>query len=396
MQRQANQPHAATRDSRIERQRLKPRDGLTEKAAEVEQVLKSIIEKQKEKKQEQHEGPQTLSMMLECSCCKQKTRPKGETLERVLRKSFPVTGYSNTVRWEPVHWGQLKLLLSEIEFLTPYWGELGYHVIYAGASPGIHMPILAEMFPDIEFTLIDPQPSMIAVGEYRKINVMQDKMTEGLARSYAESSFQNKILFISDVRIGPEDDKETSDEMQRRIHEDMMNQQKWLQIMNPVLSILKFRLPWDPPGGKTSYLDGIVYFPVFGKRLTHEARLVVNRGAGVIDYDNSLYEGWMAHFNQFRRPATYNYYGQKGCFDCTSFRKIVREYLEFTGSPNPSIPRNYDPVNQKCIEIVTKLKRFQNEWGEMRKDSEPLKNPHRGSGAALRAGLRGSARRGTA
>ena len=41
------------------------------------------------------------------------------------------------------HWGQRKLLFSEIEFLTLY-GHLAKTVVYAGAAPGMHISFLSR------------------------------------------------------------------------------------------------------------------------------------------------------------------------------------------------------------------------------------------------------------
>src|SRR5437868_821867 len=56
-------------------------------------------------------------------------------------------------------WGQRKLLLSEIEFLTIYWNAQEIPdpiVVYVGAAHGNHIPLLSEMFPSFEFHLYDP------------------------------------------------------------------------------------------------------------------------------------------------------------------------------------------------------------------------------------------------
>lgn len=62
-----------------------------------------------------------------------------------------------------VHYGQRKLLLSEIEFLTNVCISLPAKlkhkrivVIYAGAAPGDHIDLLYSMFPFIKFVLVDP------------------------------------------------------------------------------------------------------------------------------------------------------------------------------------------------------------------------------------------------
>jgi hypothetical protein len=140
------------------------------------------------------------------------------------------------------------------------------------------MPILADMFPTMHFILIDPQPSMIVNGQYANIEVIQGLMTNEMAREFVSHSWRDKILFISDVRIGPPSQRETEQAQQDRIHRDMLSQQGWHEILQPVSSILKFRLPWN--GSNLSYLNETIHLPVYWKLLTHEARLCVPRGAG--------------------------------------------------------------------------------------------------------------------
>lgn len=72
------------------------------------------------------------------------------------------------------------------------------------------------------------------------------------------------------------------------------------------------------------YLDGTIYLPVFGKCLTHETRLMVRRGAKLVQYNNLKYERQLAYFNRIvRNLALYN--GR--CYDCTAFRAICGEHL---------------------------------------------------------------------
>jgi hypothetical protein len=264
--------------------------------------------------------------------------------------------YNKHVRWKSRHWGQLKLLVSEIEFLTSYY-ERNYLVVYAGAAPGVHVPILADMFSTMHFILIDPQSSMIANGQYANIQIIQAMMTDELARELASHPWRDKILFISDVRIGPSARHETAQEHQERIHRDMLSQKGWLEILQPVASILKFRLPWD--GASTRYLDGKILFPVYGKEVTHEARLWVPKGANIVDYDNKQYEGVMAYFNQEFRPAIYEFAGQYKCFDCTSFRWIVGKYLQTAGMTHSDAA-----IDRKCVIIEITLFRFRQKYNK--------------------------------
>ena len=101
--------------------------------------------------------------------------------------------------------------------------------------------------------------------------------------------------------------------------------------------MLKFRLPWDL-SQYTQYLDGRIQLPIYGRRLTHESRLITHMeapeaydaslitrmGATDVLYDNGRYERQMAHFNQFVRNATYE--GGR-CYDCTAFRRVIADFL---------------------------------------------------------------------
>jgi len=230
------------------------------------------------------------------------------------------------------HAGQLKLLCSEIDFLLRF-GEEGSEqgpprmtVIYAGAAPGLHIPKLAQMFGHLRFVLIDPAESAIEDGA--QIRVVRARMTNELAAHVAET-YGPDLLFVSDVRVGPQDDGkgESGIEHQLRVQADMDAQLGWHHILNPVASMLKFRLPWDL-SATTTYLDGEIRFPIFGRALTHEARLVVRRGARHVQYDNARYERQMAFFNQHRRPMVYAEAGGR-CYDCTAFRALMARFVEY-------------------------------------------------------------------
>jgi hypothetical protein len=54
------------------------------------------------------------------------------------------------------HWGQRKLLLTEILFFTLH-GKPNTTVIYAGAAPSDHMLFLSKMFKSYHFVLVDPE-----------------------------------------------------------------------------------------------------------------------------------------------------------------------------------------------------------------------------------------------
>jgi hypothetical protein len=88
-----------------------------------------------------------------------------------------------------IHWGQRKLLLSEVEFLTLY-GHLSSVVVYAGAAPGTHTGYLARLFPQHRFVLLDPAP--FTVRETDRILCRNELFTDDVAREFAGKG----VLFI--------------------------------------------------------------------------------------------------------------------------------------------------------------------------------------------------------
>ena len=78
-----------------------------------------------------------------------------------------------------IHWGQRKLLMSEIEFLTLY-SSSSQMVVYAGAAPGTHIAFLSDMFPHLHFYCVDPAP--FTVKETEKITTVQALFTDEMAQ----------------------------------------------------------------------------------------------------------------------------------------------------------------------------------------------------------------------
>jgi hypothetical protein len=294
---------------------------------------------------------------MACPGCHQTLTGDTKQHQRILDpQTAPELEYERTTSTAR-HIGQLKLLLSEIEFLTPY-RNTEHTVIYAGASPGLHIPKLAEMFPLTRFTLIDPQPSAVKAVPGR-IEIIEECMTNRLAAALWTRS--SHILLISDVRIGASTIRETNRDQQIRIQRDMDAQMVWHEILNPVASMFKFRLPWDLDT-HTKYLEGRIHLPVFGKRLTHESRLIVERGAKLIPYDNRRYERQMAHFNRMVRPAMH---AGGRCYDCTAYRHILANYL---GETDDDLQ-----VEFMCAEIQADLEAKAREWSLQKRstDSQP-------------------------
>ena len=221
-----------------------------------------------------------------------------------IDKNSKLLTYEKDLRDEKsynVHWGQRKLLLSEIEFLTIYWDRHTYPnpvLVYAGSAPGNHIPFLSNMFPSVDFHLYDPRPFKIK--ENKRISIFQEYFTNKIAESYNN---RDDVFFISDIRKkSPKDNLEeiakklkitykyaldNSDtdqniiyEMERYysedIYDDMLMQQEWVLKMEPAFSLLKFKIPYPDKNQEKmyKYLKGHLLIQVWPRNKSSELRLV--------------------------------------------------------------------------------------------------------------------------
>lgn len=225
-----------------------------------------------------------------------------------------------------LHSGQRKLLLVEAEFLTNY-GHLAKTVVYAGAAPGIHSRLLAKMFPDHHFHLYDPRPFSKRLESVPNITLHQEYFDDNVAIRYSKIP----ILFMCDIRSGDSSDNDFED----HIVQNMQSQMRWVELAHPVMSLLKFRLPFTP--GTTKYLDGEILLQPWAPLYSTECRLVTD-GTKTRDYDNTTHEQQMYRHNIAGRLQTYPPNGVTGvpgvdrCYDCTAEVFILNNYITKTNS----------------------------------------------------------------
>ena len=114
------------------------------------------------------------------------------------------------------HWGQRKLLMSEVMFLTTALetplDEL--IMVYAGAAHGGHILFLVKLFPNLYFDLYDPAPFNAKLVEYSrqmgsKVRIFTGEsgwFDQKVAESYQGGGVNckhhkgRKLLFVSDIR----------------------------------------------------------------------------------------------------------------------------------------------------------------------------------------------------
>lgn len=252
------------------------------------------------------------------------------------------------------HDGQRKLLLSEIQFLTRFYdAEAPPTVVYVGAAPGKHIPLLVDMFPGIKFELYDPRRFDQSVARHRQsITVHLQYFTDRDAADWAACDDGRPLLFISDIREASDTERD-SHAMERGVAGDMRMQQKWVKTVKPRAAMLKFRLPYTSETARNAsveYLDGYNMLPVYGPATTTETRLIVepiNTGVPRAErtyatrlYSTQGHEELLSFFNIVVRstpipglnipPERNTWYD--ACHDCASEIQAIAEYAEKLGA----------------------------------------------------------------
>lgn len=299
---------------------------------------------------------------------------------RIITEDFPREKYRRRRGEEKtaLHWGQRKLLMSEIEFLTPYC-DMGGVMIYAGAAPGTHCYKLAEMFPSFEFYLVDPSP--FDRRDHPRITYDQNFFTDELAYKLKEKYKDKNRFFVSDIRTANWRSME-EDEHEQCVIRDNQEQMRWHDILEPVATMLKFRLPYRP--GKTCYLKGDVYLPVWGPQTTTETRLVVrwpDNSSNCVEYDHTAHEERLFYFNTRMREMTKYHHNVRGlcpCYDCTAEVHILRDWLiKCKGWKNKSESEINEEISRLSEEISKSLSPTRTLWTRP-PPKDPLKVDEKG------------------
>jgi hypothetical protein len=213
--------------------------------------------------------------------------------------------------------------------------------VYAGAAPASHLPILSKMFPQITFHLYDPREFQIKATEKIQLYTGKDGFfTDETAKKYSN---RNDIIFISDIRTLEYQPGVILAENEKIVAANMADQRRWVQIINPVFSLLKFRLPYVIPGNPifTEYLDGTILLQPHVKGSSSETRLLVTNSTSSFKYNNKEYEDMIFAHNmkRMRNPS----------WNDEADRYILREYLRRFGS---DIEANYRELNRVITEVV--------------------------------------------
>jgi len=210
--------------------------------------------------------------------------------------------HSNNGNHHNHHVGQRKLLMSEVDFLSNY-ARTGDTIVYAGAAPGTHMPLLASLFPNLRFKLYDPRKFKYSTRtpHAARIKTYQQFFLDKDALSFAG---RDDVLFISDIRTGTDEVQFPSEEAVRG---DMNLQRRWVELMQPRAAMLKFRLTYGE-SPDYEYFDGDVRLQAWAPKFSSETRLIATRPYTLKMYSSAEYDDKLYFYNKIIRMwATYDH-----------------------------------------------------------------------------------------
>lgn len=298
--------------------------------------------------------------------CDNESKTTGNNVYRILPNDLNREVYKNQPNETKhlTHWGQRKLLLTEIEYFTIFItnnpNAKNIYAIYAGSAPGTHILYLSKLFPDIHFELYDPRlfsNKLLQNTEMIKTHIQY--FTDDTANQWISSNHPDKtILFISDIRTS-ENDNQTLEQIEECVKNDQEFQTRWYNIINPEMSMFKFRLPWND--NITTYLDGDIYIQPYPPVNSTETRLIVKKNAVNRLYDNRQYEEQLFYFNNRVRPLLFKNilydmhsdkkYGISNNHDGAVEVYILSQYLQYIKKLSTE-DINSDEFKKKIIDMI--------------------------------------------
>jgi hypothetical protein len=275
-----------------------------------------------------------------------------------------------------LHHGQRKLFVGELEALTAMLSEAlstppkstkKLVVVYAGAAPGHHIPRLAQLFPMLEWHLIDPGAFEMRgpPADLHRIHTYREYFTDASAAEWRDRC----DIFISDIRLNPPADAPDAEQQARtgwspsfekQVAIDMAAQDRWTSTIRPrVGASLKWRPPYIDANSKETMtpvdsLRGRVLIQVWPPRSSTEGRLIItgaDAAAGErMQFDPVHYESACAQRNNIDRPwATYAAHGCAAdcaaavpgfdyCYDCVREAGAWADYIAYCSRVGKAAP----------------------------------------------------------
>ena len=252
---------------------------------------------------------------------------------KYLKMANRKTNYTRN-RCSVIHYGQRKLLMTEVYFLSKY--KLQYLpplkniiytkedvptdksipiILYMGSAPGIHLKLLCKLFKGVVYHLYDKTPfdKTFTTSKSKNVFIYNTLFLDEEEKKYVKLSKKGyKIYIISDIRSfdGIREEKIVG------INQDMQNH--WITHINPIASMVKFRALYE--SDSITYLDGKILLQPWVGFTSTETRLIINKPNDGENYkyitiSTRDFEEKMAYYNNLIR--TYSYY--KHPLTCSGF-----------------------------------------------------------------------------
>ena len=238
-----------------------------------------------------------------------------------------------------IHWGQLKMFLVTLFFLMKKIdvSDKEVHIIYAGSATGDNILLLCQLFPNTRWYLIDPRKHNKEL--YKKMEnkdqiyeIIEGYFTDKIAEKFNNQfkSRKHKLLLMSDIREGTEDDK---------VLANQESNANWHKIIQPDYSYFKFRCAYESDINY-NYYEGTIYLQFYACQSSTETRILFEKELKPCVYNTNEYQGKLLYFNRIIRPSYHKSLIKDNnlfdhCYDCTYFGYIIKNYLEKFSDFNP-------------------------------------------------------------
>jgi hypothetical protein len=250
--------------------------------------------------------------------------------------------------------GQLKLLLSELDVLSERCLTEPETMIYVGAAPGIHIPVLLELWPKLRIRCWDAAPYGRQITEYatrypERLELNTAFYTDAVNAVVAAEG--KSTIFVCDMRRGADDDKVFED----NVAVDLAAMARWIRVLSTAgalrYAFVKFRVPFTQDA---QFFDGAVILQAFTSPVSAETRMLIEPRdvASNITWDTEMYQRFMYAFNLAR--ATHKFRGSwetpvcgQGTYDDSAFQMVVEKTAKAVGRSEREVVevmRKYVPL----------------------------------------------------
>jgi hypothetical protein len=270
--------------------------------------------------------------------------------------------------------GQLKLLISEIDFLTDY-ADKGFTIVYAGAADGRHIPVIDSMFMTLGLSwhLFDPSAFHADVTRWSKrfsnrVSLHNECFTDSHAQSF---SGDKGVLFISDIRTNKNESSRVHNTKNVPDDNDVMQnefwQMAWVQMMQPFACCLKFRGKFEYlDGEKFDYIDGQLRIQAWPPPNSTELRLVAQHPYKLRTYSFKQLDEGMSYYNEEDRLHGNN--------DIKLQDFVMSKYLRYAKVCQPCRGEGSDKFH-KFVQLYMDERR--KHLNKRREHTQPMNRHHR-------------------